>query len=79
MDAIVDLLRAIRERYAVAINKKGIHLGQEHDGRQGYCIHDHDLPLWFDATRSEILKLFNEICQEAKLKPLCFPRAKRFW
>lgn len=75
---IVDLLRAMRERYVVALNKCDIHLGHEQNHRQWYFIHDRDLPMWFDATGGEVLKLFNEICQQAKLEPFDFPRARRY-
>lgn len=33
MDVIVDLLRAVRPRYALAIEQRQIHIGSEHNGR----------------------------------------------
>jgi len=79
MDVIIDLLRAIRERYSLAVHDGSIHLGQEYQGRQFYCINDRELSAWFDITRCEILRIFGDVCKEADIKPLSFPRPRRFW
>ena len=79
MDVIVDLLRAIRERYSLAVHDGSIHLGQEYQGRQSFCINDRELSAWFDITRWEILRIFGDVCKEANIKSLSFPRPRRFW
>lgn len=60
MDTIVDLLRAIRERYKVAMTKGDIHIGKVKGSLEYYCIYDPDLPHWFDATRVEVIQLQDE-------------------
>ncbi|XEQ93967.1 hypothetical protein SCACP_28640 [Sporomusa carbonis] len=79
MNVIVDLLRAIRERYALALDKGEIHLGTEHRGRKFYCIYDRVLAEWFDSTRYEILKIFSEISNEIGIPRFSFPRPRRHW
>src|SRR6266542_6188315 len=74
MDTVVDLLRAIRSRYALAVRTGHIHLGREHEGHQFYVFHDRELCDWMDSTRSEITQMFSEICREAGIKSLQFPR-----
>ncbi len=77
MDTIVDLLRAIRSRYSLALATGQLHIGGERQGQQFYCIHDHDLADWMDVTRGEVVRLFNEICDEAAVPNLQFPRRGR--
>lgn len=80
LDVIVDLLRAIRERYSLALRNQEISLGQFHAGRQYYCINNRELSDWFDSTRNEILKIFSEICNEAGIHfKHSFPRNRRYW
>lgn len=74
MDVIVDLLRAIRSRYALAIKRGQISVGSEHSGRQSYCIYDGQVAAWMDSTRSEIIDIFSELCGEAGIPALTFPR-----
>lgn len=78
MDTIVDLLRAIRSRYALAIQNGQINIGSEHQGRQFYYIRDKQVAEWMDRTRAEIIQVFSELCSEANIPPLHFPRG-RFW
>ncbi len=54
MDAIVSLLRAIRDRYLVS--------KQEGHSRM------HDTAQWMDSTRMEILTIFSSVCKEAGIK-----------
>jgi hypothetical protein len=77
MDVIVDLLRAIRSRYSLAISLGEIHVGPEHEGRRFYHIRNRQIGEWMDSTRSEIIQLFSELCQEAGVPPLKFPREYR--
>jgi hypothetical protein len=77
MDKIVDLLRAIRSRYQLAIQLGQIHIGSEYEGKQFYCFHDHRLAIWFDETRADILYLFSSICKEVGIHNLKFPRTRR--
>ena len=74
MDTIVDLLRAIRSRYSSALQTGQIYLGPEHQGQQFYDIRDEQVGEWMDSTRAEILQLFSEMCTEAGIPPLKFPR-----
>lgn len=74
MDAVVDLLRAIRSRYKIGIRLGQIHLGQEHDGVRFYDFRDHELANWFDNTRSEVIRLFNLVAEEGGIPLLTFPR-----
>ncbi|HXG23569.1 MAG TPA: hypothetical protein VNJ09_03360 [Chthonomonadales bacterium] len=77
MDTIVDLLRAIRSRYSLAVQTGQIWLGPERDGRQPYGIRNKEVAEWMDSTRAEIVKLFSELCEEAGIPPLHFPRPFR--
>ncbi len=81
LDVIVDLLRAIRSRYSLAIESGQIQVGREHDGRQWYCIREPELSSWMDATRVELLQIFSEICKEAGVPTLRHPpfRGRRGW
>ena len=74
MDVIVDMLRAIRSRYRLAVQTGQIHLGSMYNGQQFYFIRDEQIAEWMDSTRSEIILLFSELCDEAKIPPLQFPR-----
>lgn len=83
MDVIVDLLRAIRSRYALAVQRKQIHHGSEgNNGRQYYHIRERDMAEWMDNTRSEVIWLFNELCYEAGIPTLQCPghrRRRNYW
>lgn len=68
MDVIVDMLRALRSRYAQAKNDGGIRVDPRSDGTEFYCIYDHDLAQWMDQTRSEIMRLFGKIADEAGVR-----------
>jgi hypothetical protein len=74
MDVIADLLRAIRARYEDAKKSGAIHTDKRPDGTEWYCIHDHSVSDWMDSTRSQILQLFSEVCQEAGVTAPAFPR-----
>lgn len=74
MDVIVDLLRAIRSRYALAIEQGHIGVGSEHGGTQSYCIYDRQVANWMDETRAEIIAVFSGLCEEAGVSALVFPR-----
>lgn len=77
MDIIVDLLRAIRSRYSLAVQTGQIHLGSEHHGRQFYDIRDWQVAEWMNGTRAEIIRLFSDLCEEAGIPSLHFPRSFR--
>lgn len=79
MDVIVDLLRAIRGRYSFAVEIGQIRLGPERNGRQMYMIRDPQVAEWMDRTRSEIIQLFSELCIDAGIEPLQFPRRYGHW
>jgi hypothetical protein len=74
MDTIVDLLRAIRSRYSLAVRTGQIYLGSEQHGQQFYVIRDAQVAEWMDNTRAEIIRVFSELCNEAGIPSLHFPR-----
>ena len=74
MDVIADLLRAIRARYRDAKQTGVIHTNKHADGPESYCINDHTVSDWMDSTRSQILQLFSEVCEEAGVTAPIFPR-----
>jgi hypothetical protein len=80
MDVVVDLLRAIRSRYDDAL-KRGVIHGSGRSGWDDYhCIHDPELADWMDGTRSQVLKVFSEVCKEAGVPLIAFPRHRhRRW
>jgi hypothetical protein len=79
MDVVVDLLRALRSRYEDGVQAGEVHLGSEREGRQFYDIHNPNLSDWMDRTREEIISVFSEICKEAGISQLRFPRNYLRW
>lgn len=77
MDSIVDILRAIRSRYQLAIKLGQLHIGSEYEGKQFYNFYDHELAKWFDETRGQAIYLFSTICVEAGISKLVFPRKRK--
>lgn len=75
MDTIVDLLRALRSRYAQARKHGGIHINPSPDGTESYCINDISLAEWMDKTRSEIMTMFSSVANEAGVLSPIFPRS----
>jgi hypothetical protein len=74
MDVIVDLLRAIRSSYSHAVNIGYIRIHSSHRGRHSYTINDRHLAEWMDSTRTMVIQLFSEICRDAGIPSLRFPR-----
>jgi hypothetical protein len=74
MDTIGDLLRAIRSRYDGARKEGTIQVNGEF-----YCIQDSELARWMDETRSQILTIFSDVCKQAGVAALLFPRPARRW
>ncbi|MHB9129281.1 MAG: HNH endonuclease [Candidatus Humimicrobiaceae bacterium] len=67
MDVIVDLLRAIRERFALGLKNKEIY-------------NNHELIEWFDLTRIEILNIFENVCKISGVSwKQNFPRKRAYW
>lgn len=78
LDAVVDLLGEIRTRYATGIQTGKIHIGEKlSNGDQWYCFNDPSLADWFDEQRAEVIRLFNQLCDEAGIPSLVFPRPRR--
>lgn len=73
LDTIAGLVRALRERLAVAQRAHDLQLGRPHGGRQFYAFHDRELARWVDATRGQILHLFNDVCRAAGVPELRIP------
>ena len=77
LDTIVDVLRAIRSRYDLAVKTGQIHVSPSGDF---YCIHDPSVAEWMDETRGQIIEMLNRLCEEAHVGPLRFPRFRsRHW
>lgn len=77
MNAIVDLLRDIRFRYSQAIQRGKIVAAEtEYEDRKFY-FRDYNVGIWMNSKRSEIIRLFSELCKEAGIPPLSFPRHPR--
>lgn len=74
MDAIGDLLRAIRSRYGDARRRGIIHGRDQDESASYYCIHDPHLAEWMDDTRAQVLSIFREVCDEAGVAAPTFPR-----
>jgi hypothetical protein len=74
LDTIVDLLRAIRSRYDLAVHDGILHLGHNDGRRQWYCINDHNLAHWMDHTRAQTIELIGSICKEIGVHPPHGPR-----
>src|SRR5579859_1275769 len=79
MDVIVDLLRALRSRYADAVETGEIAVRNERNGNQFYEIRSQELAAWMVHTRDEVLSMFAEVCEQADIPPLSFPRNFRMW
>ncbi len=77
LDTIVDMLRAIRSRYNLAVHSGELHLGTETNGNVFYVIRDQQLSTWMDNSRLEILEIFSSICDEAGLPQLSLLRNRR--
>lgn len=74
LDVVVDLLRAVRSRYDDGRRQGIIHVNESPEGRGFYCINDREFAHWMDSTRGQAIETFNELCQEAGVPPLIFPR-----
>jgi len=74
MDIVGDLLRAIRSRYDGALRQGSIHIHGN-----SYCIQDRELAQWMDETRSQILTIFADVCEQAGVVAPTFPRHVRRW
>jgi hypothetical protein len=80
LDTMVDLLRAIRSRYELAVTKGQLHLGHDDGRRQFYCINDHNLAEWMDETRAQVIEILSELCNEAGIHPPHRPHPRpRHW
>ncbi len=65
LDTAVDLLRAIRARYRLAVEQGEIRVGE--DG--WYCIASGELAAWMDGTRQEAVGLLASVCRQAGVPP----------
>lgn len=69
MDVIVDLLRAIRSRYSLALKLGQIQVGQPHNGLSWYCVSDSSVSDWMDGSRTQVIELFSAVCKDAGIQP----------
>ena len=65
LDALVDILRAIRSRYDLALNGGTLRVGRDDGDRKWYCINDHNLAAWMDGTRAQAIQIIADVCKEA--------------
>jgi len=77
LDVVVDLLRAIRSRYADAVKTGAIHVSDRGGGDAFYVIHDDRVAEWMDVTRAEALAVFGDVCRETGVPAPVFPRQPR--
>lgn len=75
---VIDLLNTVVRRFEIAASSGAIEIHGRGRETETYCINDHELGQWMDATRSEALKLFSEVLAEAGLDPLPFGSFRRF-
>lgn len=69
MDTIVDLLRAIRSRYSLAVKLGQIQVQPPQNEQSWYYVNDPSVSNWMDESRSQVIVLFSTICQEAGIHP----------
>ena len=69
LDTIVDLLRAIRSRYDLAIKEGTLHVGHDDGRRQWYCINDPNLAEWMDETRAQAIEILAALCNDGGISP----------
>lgn len=69
LDTIVDLLRAIRSRYDLAIRRGQLRVGHDDGQQQWYCINDHNLAGWMDETRAQVIEILAALCNDAGVRP----------
>jgi hypothetical protein len=67
--SVIDLLNTIVRRFEIAVSSGAIEIHGRGRELETYCINDHDLGHWMDATRFEALKLFSEVLAEAGIDP----------
>lgn len=80
MDVIVNLLRAIRDRYEIAKQNDEIHVSYSDNGKDFVCFNNRDLIPWFDSTRCEVLEIFQKACNSVGFKwESSFGRIRRLW
>jgi len=65
MDAIVDLLRAVRARYELGKKLGLIHSWESAHGEHFHCINDLRTAEWMDETREEVLRMFGQVAEQA--------------
>ena len=75
---VIDLLNTVARRFEIAASSGVIEIHGRGREIETYCIKDHELGEWMDATRSEALKLFSGVLAEAGLDPLPFGSFRRF-
>ena len=76
--SVIDLLNTIVRRFEIAASSGAIEIHGRGSAMETYCINDHQLRQWMDATRLEALKLFSEVLAEAGLDPLPFGSFRHF-
>lgn len=77
LDIVGDMLSAFRTRLKIA--KESGAYSTFGKGDVMYYFHDRELEEWFDSTRCEILKVLSDVCEDAGLSGLHFPKYKRYW
>lgn len=77
LDVVGDMLSALRKRLKIA--KASGAYSMYGEGDVMYCFYDRELEEWFDSTRCEILKVLSDVCEDAGLSGLHFPKHKKYW
>ncbi|MCA9944059.1 MAG: hypothetical protein H6656_03135 [Ardenticatenaceae bacterium] len=75
IDVIVDQIRSIRSRFALAMNQGEIESIPDERENQTYfyIINEGELAEWMDRSRRMVIHLFNNLCEEAKIHKLHEP------
>ena len=60
LDAIVEMLRAMRSRYVEAKRAGEVVVHNYRLGESSYCVYDQALAEWFDGSRLQVLGLFKK-------------------
>ena len=75
---VLDLLNSVVRRFEIAVSTGAIEIHGRGREIETYCIKDHELGQWMDATRAEAIKLFSTVMAEAGLDPLPFSSFRHY-
>ena len=78
LDAIADMLAAMRRRLSIAEKEKLFY--RDPNNQMGwYIFYDFELGEWFNVTRIQIMNLLSDMCEEASLPSIHFAKRRYKW